>query len=102
MANDLPLHRKSVAELSAAIATGGLSPRELTDALLARIEQENPSLNALVTVCAEEARRDADRLTDELARGKSRGPLHGIPIAVKDLMDTEGVRTTYGSSLFRD
>jgi aspartyl-tRNA(Asn)/glutamyl-tRNA(Gln) amidotransferase subunit A len=102
MANDLPLHRKSVAELSAAIATGALSPRELTDALLARIERENPSLNAFVTVCAEEARRDADRLTDELARGRSRGPLHGIPIAVKDLMDTEGVRTTYGSSLFRE
>ncbi len=100
MADDL--HRKSVADLAAAIASGALSPRELTDALLARIERDNSALNAFVTVCADEARREADRLTDELARGHRRGPLHGIPVAVKDLMDTAGVRTTYGSSLFRD
>jgi len=100
MADDL--HRKSVAELSAEIAKGAVSPSELTDALLARIERANPAMNAYVTVCAEEARRDARRLTEELARGRSRSPLHGIPFAVKDLMDTAGVRTTYGSSLFRD
>ncbi len=96
------LHRKSVAELSAAIAAGTLSPRELTDALLARIEHVNPALNAFVTVCADEARREAARLTEELARGRRRSPLHGIPLAVKDLTDTAGIRTTYGSSLFRD
>jgi len=96
------LHRKSVAELAAEIASGALSPRELTDALLARIERVNPEVNAYVTVCAEEARREAKRLTEELAGGWPRSPLHGIPFAVKDLMDTAGVRTTYGSSLFRE
>jgi len=96
------LHRKSVAELAAEIARGALSPRELTDALLASIERVNPEVNAYVTVCAEEARREAKRLTEELAGGRPRSPLHGIPFAVKDLMDTAGVRTTYGSSLFRE
>lgn len=100
MATDL--HRKPVWELSAAIAAGALSPRELTDALLARITAEDEELHAFVTLCADDARRDADRLTEELARGRSRGPLHGIPIAVKDLSDTAGLRTTYGSSLFRE
>jgi aspartyl-tRNA(Asn)/glutamyl-tRNA(Gln) amidotransferase subunit A len=96
------LYRKSVAELSTLIAKGAVSPREVVDGFLGRIAVHNPSLNAFVTVCADEARREARRLTEELARGASRGPLHGIPFAVKDLTDTAGLRTTYGSSLFRE
>jgi aspartyl-tRNA(Asn)/glutamyl-tRNA(Gln) amidotransferase subunit A len=99
---DQSLSRRTVAELAQAIAGGEASPRDVVDATLAAIERGNAPLNAFVTVCAEEARRDAARLTDELARGGPRGPLHGVPIAVKDLTDTAGVRTTYGSCLFRD
>ncbi len=75
-------------------ATGQFSPLELTDAYLRRIEQLNPTVNAYVTVTAERARDDAQRATEEFAAGKVRGPLHGIPIAHKDLYETAGIRTT--------
>lgn len=97
-----PLHRKTLAELSRLISSRAVSPREVVEHFLARIEAENGRLNAFVTVCPEEALRVADELTEELARGRCRGPLHGIPVAIKDLTDTAGLRTTYGSSLFRD
>jgi len=97
-----PLYRKTVAELSRLVSARAVSPREVVEHFLRRIEAENPRLNALVAVCPEEALRDADALGEELARGRCRGPLHGIPVAIKDLTDTAGLRTTYGSSLFRD
>lgn len=98
MSHDLT--RLGVAELAAAIAAKELSPVEVVDAHLARIEAENPALNAYVTVAADAARREAEALADELVRSGPRGPLHGIPFAVKDLQDTAGLRTTYGSSFF--
>jgi aspartyl-tRNA(Asn)/glutamyl-tRNA(Gln) amidotransferase subunit A len=75
---------------------------ELLDDALRSIAAQNPELNAFITITEEEARLQARLLDSELAAGRDRGPLHGIPIAVKDLFYTAGVRTTNGSALFRD
>src|SRR5262245_55081977 len=79
-----------------------LSPVDLTQACLARIERLNPVLNAFITVSSESALASARSAEAEIQRGGWRGPLHGIPIALKDLFDTAGVRTTAASALFRD
>ena len=63
-----------------------------------RIEKLNPTLNAFITVMAESAMVEAQQAEAEIARGNWRGPLHGIPVALKDLIDTAGVRTTSGSA----
>ena len=78
------------------------SPVDLTKACLARIEKYNPALNAFITVTSEQALAGAREMETELQRGKWRGPLHGIPIALKDNIDTAGVRTTAASELFKD
>jgi aspartyl-tRNA(Asn)/glutamyl-tRNA(Gln) amidotransferase subunit A len=91
-----------LAAASARIAAGDLSPVELTEAYLARIEEVDPAVSAYVTVTAERAVTDAHRAAAELARGEYRGPLHGIPIGLKDLIDTAGIRTTAGSILHTD
>ncbi len=77
-----------------------VSSRELTLAAIGQIERHNPALNAFLTITADEALTAAAQADDELARGVDRGPLHGLPIAHKDLFDTAGTRTTYGSILF--
>ncbi|PYU23691.1 MAG: Asp-tRNA(Asn)/Glu-tRNA(Gln) amidotransferase GatCAB subunit A [Acidobacteria bacterium] len=79
-----------------------LSPVELTNACLAQIEKLNPVLNAFITVTADSAATEARMAEAEIRRGKWRGPVHGIPIALKDLFDTAGVRTTAGSGVFKD
>jgi aspartyl-tRNA(Asn)/glutamyl-tRNA(Gln) amidotransferase subunit A len=79
-----------------------VSPAELTEACLARIEAVEPRLNAFVTVTADIARAQAREAGDEIAAGRYRGPLHGIPVAVKDLFATKGVRTTAGSRILAD
>src|SRR5215469_2351400 len=79
-----------------------VSPVELTADCLKRIETYNRTLNAFITVTANQAMKDAHAMEEEQVRGKWRGPLHGIPIAVKDAIDTAGVRTTAGSELFKD
>lgn len=76
-----------------------ISPVELLDAVLERIERLNPELNAFITVAAEQARADARRAEREIARGKHRGPLHGIPLPLKDNIETQGIRTTAGSKI---
>ena len=92
----------SIAELAALMRARTVSPVEVTEAHLARIERLNPTLNAFVTVMAAEAREAARRAEAEIAAGHWRGPLHGVPIGVKDIFDTAGVRTTQGSSFYRD
>ena len=79
-----------------------VSPVELTKACLGRIEKYNSALNAYITVRAEEALAEARAIESELLRGRPRGPLHGIPIALKDNIDTASVRSTGASNLFRD
>ena len=78
-----------------------ISPVELTQACLDRIEKLNPSLNAFITVTAESALDSARSAEADISRDGWKGPLHGIPIALKDLLDTAGVRTTAGSALFK-
>ena len=76
---------------------GSLTPIALTESLLERIASENPLLNAFYEVFEEESRESAAALTRELARGQDRGPLHGVPVAVKDLFDVAGHVTTAGA-----
>src|SRR6476660_9304358 len=83
----------SIEEAGRRIRARQLSPVELTRAYLARIEKFNPRLNAYITVTAEQALAQARALEAEIAAGRRRGPLHGIPIAHKDNIDTAGIRT---------
>ena len=89
----------SATELATYIETKQVSPVEAVEAYLDRIEQLNPVVNAYVTVCAEEARRDARQAEEEIQQGRYRGPLHGVPVAIKDQIHTKGIRTTDGSKL---
>jgi len=75
---------------------------ELTEACLKRIDRLNPTLNAYITVTREQALATAHEMAEEQHRGKWRGPLHGVPIALKDNIDTAGIRTTAASELFKD
>ncbi len=91
-----------VERLALLVKRGQVSPVELVEAYLARIERRNPKLNAYLTVTAESARAEARRAEREIRRGRHRGPLHGIPIALKDNIYTNGVRTTAGSKVLAD
>jgi aspartyl-tRNA(Asn)/glutamyl-tRNA(Gln) amidotransferase subunit A len=93
---------ETIAEIAPRLRRKEVSPVELTRACLERIEKLNPALNAFITVTAESALAEARAAESELSRGEWRGPLHGIPIAIKDLIDTAGVRTTAGSELYKD
>jgi aspartyl-tRNA(Asn)/glutamyl-tRNA(Gln) amidotransferase subunit A len=97
---DLP--RLSLAEASARIRARTVTPTQLTDACLARIQTYNPKLNAYITVMREQALAQARELEAEQRAGRFRSALHGIPIALKDNIDTAGVRTTAASAVFDD
>jgi aspartyl-tRNA(Asn)/glutamyl-tRNA(Gln) amidotransferase subunit A len=99
---NLELAYATLAEVSDQIRRKRISPVEVTRGCLERIESLNPTLNAFITVLGEAALRQAHTLEDEAQRGRWRGPLHGIPIALKDLIDTAGVKTTAASGAFKD
>ena len=90
----------SLTDAATEIAAGRLSPVELTDSVLARVEATEPALGAFACVTADRARADAARAEAEIAAGRLRGPLHGIPLGVKDLFDTAGVPSTASSAVW--
>ena len=96
------LTKLSLSEASDLVRAKKISPVELTRECLKRVERLNPKLNAFITVTAESALAQAREAEAEVQKGQWKGPLHGIPIALKDLVDTAGVRTTAGSSVFKD
>ena len=89
-------------ELAARIRRKQVSAREVLTAHLARIGRLNPKINAIVTLVADRAMADANAADERQARGGELGPLHGLPVAHKDLVSTAGIRTTFGSPLFRN
>lgn len=93
---------KSAVELRRLIDSREISCVELTELFLQRIEELNPVLNAFLTLCPDEAIAAAHRAQDAVQAGAQVGPLHGIPISVKDLELTSGITTTLGSAIFRD
>src|ERR1700729_2582412 len=93
---------QTILELAPLLRQKKISPLELTQECLARIEKQNPALNAFITVTADSALAAARAAEAEITRGDWRGPLHGIPLALKDLIDTAAVRTTAGSKRHKD
>jgi len=93
--------RLSLTEAATLLREKQVSPVELTCACLERIERLDPTLRAFITVTADDALAQARAAETEIARGGWRGPLHGMPLALKDLIDTAGVRTTAASAVFR-
>jgi len=89
----------TIAEAADGLRNGSLSPVELTELSLQQIAKWNPSINAFITVTEKEARRDARQAEELIRRGEYLGSLHGIPIALKDLFETAGIRTTGGSKI---
>jgi len=99
---DEDLAYASISELAPKLQAKEISPVDLTELALGRIEQHDGPLNSFITVMTEEARQAATLAEREIGAGAYRGPLHGIPIAAKDLYATAGTLTTYGSLLFAD
>lgn len=92
----------SIAEATRLLRERQISPIALTEVCLQRIERLNPKVNAFITVTAESAIDAAGRAEREIRNGRWRGPLHGIPVGLKDLFDTKGVATSAASGLFKD
>jgi len=102
MISGTPLYYERVSELSTRIHERTVSPVDVVEACLERIERLNPTLNAFITVLADDAHAQARAAQAEIKAGKWRGPLHGLPVAVKDFYDTAGVSTTAGAEQFKN
>ncbi len=92
----------SMVEMAEAIKTKRLSPVEIMDAILSRIERLNPEVKAYCTLIDESARKQAIEAETMVMRGEELGPLHGVPISIKDLIFTRGIRTTGGSKIYEN
>ncbi|MGO2504090.1 MAG: amidase, partial [Cobetia marina] len=98
MSSSIALHDKTLSELAQGLEAGEYTSRELTEAFLARIERLDGELNSYITLCREEALREADAADARRAAGNA-APLTGVPMAIKDIFCTEGVRTSCGSKM---
>jgi amidase len=101
-ASGASLTHKTARELARLIREKAVSPVEVLDAYLKAIETLNPKLNAIVTLAAEQARDAARRAEAAVMKGDELGLLHGVPVGIKDVTPTAGIRTTYASPLFKD
>src|SRR5438270_2336851 len=98
----MSLHELGIAELAPLLASGTLSPLELTDHYLARIDQYDAQLNTYVRVLPDQARAAARAAEAEIGRGEYRGPLHGVPLGLKDLFEVAGSPSAMGSRILAD
>jgi len=101
MANP-PVHEWTLLAAAKKVREKEISSRELTRAILDRIERLNPGINAYITVLPEKAMKDALACDEALRNGRTPGPLHGVPVGLKDIFCTRGIRTTCGSRILRD
>jgi len=92
----------TISELTHRLRRREVSAVEITQECMGRIERLNPALNAFITIMSESALTEARKAETEILRGEWRGPLHGVPVALKDLIDTAGVRTTAASALYKE
>jgi aspartyl-tRNA(Asn)/glutamyl-tRNA(Gln) amidotransferase subunit A len=99
---EIPMHEWTLLDAAKAVRDKKISSRELTRALLSRIERLNPKINGYITVLPETAMREAAARDEGLARGELRGPLHGVPVGLKDIFCTKGIRTTCGSRILHN
>ena len=101
MAPDAVLTRPA-REIAASLRRGDLTAGDLLERLLARIDATEPHVKAYITMCADDARSEAEQAQRELDAGHDKGVLHGLPVSIKDLIETGGLRTTYGSPIYHD
>src|SRR5690349_737312 len=100
--SDTDLLYTSAVKAAALIRSKRLSPVEYLDAVLKAVDKAQPRLNCFRVVMAEEARQEAKAAEDAVMRGEPLGPLHGVPVSIKDLVDVKGVPTRHGSVIFAD
>jgi aspartyl-tRNA(Asn)/glutamyl-tRNA(Gln) amidotransferase subunit A len=100
--HDSNVLKLDISTLSMKIKNKEISPKEITYELLKRIEKVNPVLNAFITIAAEKSIKKSIQAEAEIMAGHYRGPLHGVPVGLKDMIYTKGIRTTMGSKIFQD